>query len=95
MGLAVGIGALGRRHPPQRVLHLRLRQLARGHGLFEAVERLAGSGALTGLGARFAEGMRESVEPWLAVPLPAAAERDAERARRERDERSHLRSVEA
>ncbi len=61
----------------------------------EAVERLAGSGALTGLGARFAEGMRESVEPWLAVPLPAAAERDAERARRERDERSRLRSVEA
>ncbi|MEV7600183.1 FxsB family cyclophane-forming radical SAM/SPASM peptide maturase [Kitasatospora sp. NPDC089797] len=49
----------------------------------EAVERLAGSGALTGLGLRFAEGMGESVAPWLAVALPAAAERDAERARRE------------
>ncbi|WBP91645.1 FxsB family cyclophane-forming radical SAM/SPASM peptide maturase [Kitasatospora cathayae] len=58
----------------------------------EAVERLAESGALTGLGVRFAEGMRESVEPWLAVPLPAAAEREAERARRERDQ---LRPVEA
>ncbi|MFD8701126.1 FxsB family cyclophane-forming radical SAM/SPASM peptide maturase [Kitasatospora sp. NPDC059648] len=61
----------------------------------EAVERLAESGALTGLGMRFAEGMRESVEPWLAVPLPAAAEREAERVRRERDGHSHLRSVEA
>ncbi|MFJ7249554.1 FxsB family cyclophane-forming radical SAM/SPASM peptide maturase [Kitasatospora sp. NPDC098652] len=58
----------------------------------EAVERLAGSGALTGLGARFAAGMGESVAPWLAVPLPAAAERDAERAR---EERSRLRFVEA
>ncbi|KJS54588.1 radical SAM protein [Streptomyces rubellomurinus subsp. indigoferus] len=47
----------------------------------EAVERLAGSGALTALGARFADGMRESLTPWLAVPLPAAAERDAERIR--------------
>ncbi|MFJ9769684.1 FxsB family cyclophane-forming radical SAM/SPASM peptide maturase [Kitasatospora sp. NPDC101157] len=60
----------------------------------EAVERLAESGALTGLGVRFAEGMRESVEPWLAVPLPAAAERDAERVRRERDAGGRLRSVE-
>ncbi|MER7849113.1 FxsB family cyclophane-forming radical SAM/SPASM peptide maturase [Kitasatospora sp. NPDC096077] len=50
----------------------------------EAVERLAESGALTGLGARFVEGMGESVAPWLAVPLPAAAERDAGRARQER-----------
>ncbi|MFI9364334.1 FxsB family cyclophane-forming radical SAM/SPASM peptide maturase [Kitasatospora sp. NPDC053057] len=63
----------------------------------EAVERLAESGALTGLGVRFAEGMRESVEPWLAVPLPAAAEREAERTRRERDQREsgQLRSVQA
>ncbi|MFJ1937688.1 FxsB family cyclophane-forming radical SAM/SPASM peptide maturase [Kitasatospora sp. NPDC088160] len=50
----------------------------------EAVDRLAGSGALTALGLRFADGMRESVAPWLAVPLPAAAERAAERARHER-----------
>ncbi|MFG2846171.1 FxsB family cyclophane-forming radical SAM/SPASM peptide maturase [Kitasatospora sp. NPDC048296] len=50
----------------------------------EAVERLAESGTLTALGRRFADGMRESVSPWLAVPLPAEAERGAERARRER-----------
>ncbi|MFH8383598.1 FxsB family cyclophane-forming radical SAM/SPASM peptide maturase [Kitasatospora sp. NPDC018058] len=50
----------------------------------EAVERLAESGTLTALGRRFADGMRESVSPWLAVSLPAAAERDAERARRDR-----------
>ncbi|MFI6156114.1 FxsB family cyclophane-forming radical SAM/SPASM peptide maturase [Kitasatospora sp. NPDC051170] len=47
----------------------------------EAVERLAESQALTVLGVRFAEGMRESLVPWLAVPLPAAAEQEAERAR--------------
>ncbi|MEE1789065.1 FxsB family radical SAM/SPASM domain protein [Streptomyces sp. SP17BM10] len=50
----------------------------------EAVERLAGSGALTPLGSRFADGMRATVAPWLAVPLPAAAERAADRTRRER-----------
>ncbi|MEU9076584.1 FxsB family cyclophane-forming radical SAM/SPASM peptide maturase [Kitasatospora sp. NPDC048538] len=50
----------------------------------EAVERLAGSGSLTAAGSRFADGMRETVTPWLAVPLPAAAERAADRARRER-----------
>ncbi|MER6299171.1 FxsB family cyclophane-forming radical SAM/SPASM peptide maturase [Kitasatospora sp. NPDC001539] len=50
----------------------------------EAVERLVESGALTPLGRGFADGMRESLSPWLAVPLPAAAERDAERARLER-----------
>ncbi|MFD4654566.1 FxsB family cyclophane-forming radical SAM/SPASM peptide maturase [Kitasatospora sp. NPDC058444] len=50
----------------------------------EAVERLASSGALTGTGSRFADGMRATVAPWLALPLPAAAEQAADRARRER-----------
>ena len=36
----------------------------------EAIETLAGSGALTPLGARFVAGMRESVEPWLSEPVP-------------------------
>ncbi len=31
----------------------------------EAIETLAGSGALTPLGARFVDGMRATVEPWL------------------------------
>ncbi|MEV7187127.1 FxsB family cyclophane-forming radical SAM/SPASM peptide maturase [Kitasatospora sp. NPDC093102] len=50
----------------------------------EAVERLASSGALTGTGLRFADGMRATVAPWLTLPLPAAAEQAADRARRER-----------
>lgn len=50
----------------------------------DAVERLAGSGSLTALGLRFAEGMRETADPWLAVPLPKSAEDAAERARRDR-----------
>ncbi|MFI2610712.1 FxsB family cyclophane-forming radical SAM/SPASM peptide maturase [Kitasatospora sp. NPDC018619] len=50
----------------------------------EAVERLASSGALTGAGSRFADGMRATLAPWLALPLPAAAERAADRVRRER-----------
>ncbi|RKT16366.1 uncharacterized protein BX285_0701 [Streptomyces sp. 1114.5] len=50
----------------------------------EAVERLAESGALTGTGLRFTDGMRTTVAPWLAQPLPAAAEQAADRARRER-----------
>ncbi|MFJ9692756.1 FxsB family cyclophane-forming radical SAM/SPASM peptide maturase [Kitasatospora sp. NPDC101183] len=50
----------------------------------EAVERLAESRALTALGVRFADGMRESLVPWLAVALPATAEQEAERARAER-----------
>ncbi|MEU8922834.1 FxsB family cyclophane-forming radical SAM/SPASM peptide maturase [Kitasatospora sp. NPDC048545] len=58
----------------------------------EAVERLVESGALTGLGVRFAEGMGESVAPWLAVPLPAAAEQSADRIR---EGRGHARPVEA
>ncbi|GAA2789133.1 FxsB family cyclophane-forming radical SAM/SPASM peptide maturase [Kitasatospora sp. CM 4170] len=52
----------------------------------EAVERLAESGALTDLGLSFTAGMRETVTPWLAVPLPAAAERAADRARQQRAE---------
>ncbi|MBV2152459.1 FxsB family cyclophane-forming radical SAM/SPASM peptide maturase [Kitasatospora sp. SUK 42] len=47
----------------------------------EAVERLVESGALTGVGLRFAEGMRESLTPWLAVPVPRAAEQTADRMR--------------
>ncbi|WP_037899568.1 FxsB family cyclophane-forming radical SAM/SPASM peptide maturase [Streptomyces sp. NRRL S-350] len=50
----------------------------------DAVDRLVESGALTALGVRFADGMRESVTPWLSVRLPAAAERAADRARQER-----------
>ncbi|MER7752618.1 FxsB family cyclophane-forming radical SAM/SPASM peptide maturase [Kitasatospora sp. NPDC097643] len=50
----------------------------------EAVERLAESGSLTKLGLRFTDGLRDSVAPWLAVPVPAAAEQAADRARRER-----------
>ncbi|MFE4513492.1 FxsB family cyclophane-forming radical SAM/SPASM peptide maturase [Kitasatospora sp. NPDC056783] len=50
----------------------------------EAVERLAASGALTGTGTRFADGMRATVAPWLALALPAAAEQAADRVRRER-----------
>ncbi|MFD0272762.1 FxsB family cyclophane-forming radical SAM/SPASM peptide maturase [Kitasatospora sp. NPDC127111] len=50
----------------------------------EAVERLAGSGSLTAAGLRFADGMRETVSPWLAVPLPRAAEQAAREAREAR-----------
>ncbi|MCG6495101.1 FxsB family cyclophane-forming radical SAM/SPASM peptide maturase [Kitasatospora sp. A2-31] len=50
----------------------------------EAVERLAGSGSLTPVGLRFADGMRETVGPWLDVALPAAAETAAEQARQAR-----------
>jgi uncharacterized protein len=35
----------------------------------EAVETLAGSGALTALGARFVEGMQATVQPWLDEPV--------------------------
>ncbi|GAA3017169.1 hypothetical protein GCM10020229_30470 [Kitasatospora albolonga] len=42
-----------------------------------AVETLAGSGSLTALGLRFADGMRATVEPWLAVEAGRAAERAA------------------
>jgi uncharacterized protein len=45
----------------------------------EAIETLAGSGALTPLGARFVEGMRATVEPWLGERVPDAAAAAAER----------------
>jgi uncharacterized protein len=44
-----------------------------------AIETLASSGALTPLGARFVDGMRATVEPWLAERVPDAATADAER----------------
>ncbi|WP_405361025.1 FxsB family radical SAM/SPASM domain protein [Kitasatospora sp. NBC_00085] len=50
----------------------------------EAVERLAGSGSLTPVGLRFADGMRETVGPWLDVRLPKAAEDAARQARQDR-----------
>ncbi|MFB7612768.1 FxsB family cyclophane-forming radical SAM/SPASM peptide maturase [Kitasatospora sp. NPDC056181] len=50
----------------------------------EAVERLAGSGSLTPVGLRFADGMRETVGPWLDVALPKAAEDAARQARQAR-----------
>jgi uncharacterized protein len=45
----------------------------------QAIETLAGSGALTPLGARFVEGMRATVEPWLGERVPDAAAAAAER----------------
>jgi uncharacterized protein len=39
----------------------------------EAIETLAGSGALTDLGDRFVGRMRATIEPWLDEPVPAAA----------------------
>jgi uncharacterized protein len=38
-----------------------------------AVDTLAGSGALTSLGARFVDGMRATVTPWLDEPVSGAA----------------------
>jgi uncharacterized protein len=43
----------------------------------EAIDTLAGSGSLTGPGARFVAGMRATVEPWLAEPVGAPAARAA------------------
>jgi len=45
----------------------------------EAIETLTGSGALTPLGARFVDGMRATVQPWLDEPAPDAATAAAER----------------
>ncbi|MGK4582527.1 FxsB family cyclophane-forming radical SAM/SPASM peptide maturase [Kitasatospora sp. HPMI-4] len=45
----------------------------------QALDTLAGSGALTALGARFVEGMRAGLEPSLQLPLPAEAESSARR----------------
>jgi uncharacterized protein len=39
----------------------------------EAIDTLAGSGALTELGARFVAGMRVTVKPWLDEDVPAQA----------------------
>ena len=39
----------------------------------EAIETLAGSGALTPLGVRFVEGMRATVQPWLDEAVPPSA----------------------
>jgi uncharacterized protein len=39
----------------------------------EAIETIAGSGALTALGTRFVAGMSATVEPWLDEPVPEAA----------------------
>jgi uncharacterized protein len=39
----------------------------------EAIATLAGSGSLTGPGERFVAGMRATVDPWLAEPVPDAA----------------------
>jgi uncharacterized protein len=50
----------------------------------EAVETLAGSGALTPPGARFVDGMRATVRPWLDEPVAGPA---AEAASRWADER--------
>ncbi|MFI9270784.1 FxsB family cyclophane-forming radical SAM/SPASM peptide maturase [Kitasatospora sp. NPDC052896] len=56
-------------------------QLATWRALTDrAIDTLAGSGALTPLGERFAGGMRTAVAPWLAVPVGAAATAAAERA---------------
>ena len=52
----------------------------------EAIETLAGSGALTPLGARFVDGMRATVEPWLGEPVPDAAAAAARRWAAERRE---------
>jgi uncharacterized protein len=40
----------------------------------EAAETLATCGALTSLGARFVDGIRAAVEPWLDEPVPESAE---------------------
>jgi uncharacterized protein len=39
----------------------------------EAIDTLAGSGSLTGPGARFVAGMRATIERWLAEPVPDRA----------------------
>ncbi|WP_405140929.1 FxsB family radical SAM/SPASM domain protein [Sphaerisporangium sp. NBC_01403] len=43
----------------------------------EAVDTLAGSGALTGTGRRFVEIMRQTVSSWFDEPVGAAAENEA------------------
>ncbi|MEV6071262.1 FxsB family cyclophane-forming radical SAM/SPASM peptide maturase [Nocardia sp. NPDC052001] len=48
----------------------------------EAIRQLQGSGSLTPLGERFAEGMSATVRPWLDEPVDAEAERAAVAAAR-------------
>jgi uncharacterized protein len=55
----------------------------------EAIETLAGSGALTPLGARFVDGMRTTVEPWLGEQVPAAAAAASARWVAERRQATH------
>ena len=55
----------------------------------EAIETLAGSGALTPLGVRFVDGMRATVAPWLGEQVPEAAAAVAERWAAERREAWH------
>ena len=50
----------------------------------EAIETLAGSGALTDLGGRFVARMRATVEPWLGEQVDAAAAGAAKRWAAER-----------
>ena len=52
-----------------------------------AIEELLDSGALTAHGARFMTAMRQTVEPWLGEPVPAAAEATAASWIAERRER--------
>ena len=54
----------------------------------EAIETLAGSGALTDLGQRFVARMRETVRPWLDEPVPDAAVNAARRWAAERRQAS-------
>ena len=57
----------------------------------EAIDTLAGSGSLSGQGARFVSGMRATVESWLAEPVGERAVRAASQwaaERRDRWERS-------
>ena len=46
----------------------------------EAIGTLAASGSLTPLGARFVDGMRATVTPWLEEPIPGTAAGAARRA---------------
>jgi len=50
----------------------------------EAIDTLADSGSLTAQGTRFVAGMRATVEPWLAEPVPDSAARAASRWAAER-----------
>jgi uncharacterized protein len=50
----------------------------------EAIDTLADSGALTKDGARFVDGMRATVRPWLDEPVPEVTGAEAHHAARER-----------